>query len=352
MQRSNDISSGSKSLSGTKDGTPWLLAEHVDMDSANARNWLAAVVNNSFDAILSKTIDGVITSWNAGAQRLFGFNEQEAVGQPITLIIPQDRLSEEAEIIARLRRGELIERFETVRRAKSGMLVEVELTISPVCDKFGRIIGASKIARDIGARRRENEAQALILREMSHRIKNLLTVVQALIGQSAKEQSAEAFADDLRGSIGALARAHDLILQSPEGDREAAETTLDKLLEAILLPYSSRGRISVEVPATILGRHAVTSLALAFHELATNAVKYGVLSRETGRLSISGQKRNELILLHWREENDEISSPSTEGFGSTLLRAALRGLGGSVEHHHGDGVFGIDLRLPCDRLTT
>ena len=112
--------------------------------------WLSSVVDNSGDAILSKTLDGVITSWNAGAEKLFGFSAAEAIGQPITLIIPEDRLHEEAEIIGKLRAGERVDRFETVRRRSDGEPVHIEVTISPVRNAEGEIIGASKIARDIG----------------------------------------------------------------------------------------------------------------------------------------------------------------------------------------------------------
>ena len=131
--------------------------------------WLSSVVDNSGDAILSKTLDGVITSWNAGAEKLFGFSAAEAIGQPITLIIPEDRLHEEAEIIGKLRAGERVDRFETVRRRSDGEPVHIE------------IIGASKIARDIGERLRHAEDQRLLVREMHHRIKNLLSIVQGLV---------------------------------------------------------------------------------------------------------------------------------------------------------------------------
>src|SRR5690606_10315943 len=110
---------------------------------------LSAIVDSSTDAILSKTLDGIITSWNAGAERLFGYTRAEAVGRSITLIIPDDRLHEETEIISRLRRGERIERFETVRRKRGGEPVHIEVTISPVRNAQGEIVGASKIARDI-----------------------------------------------------------------------------------------------------------------------------------------------------------------------------------------------------------
>jgi PAS domain S-box-containing protein len=115
---------------------------------------LAAIVASSDDAIISKTLDGVVTSWNAGAEKLFGYTAKEAVGQPITMIIPLDRRDEETRILARLRQGERIDHFDTVRQRKDGSKLEISLTISPVRDASGKIIGASKIARDIGARKR------------------------------------------------------------------------------------------------------------------------------------------------------------------------------------------------------
>ena len=114
---------------------------------------LAAIVESSDDAIVSKTLDGVITSWNAAAERMFGYTGAEAVGQHIMLIIPQERRNEEDDVIARIRRGERLSHFETVRQRKDGQLVEVSLTVSPVRDAHGHVVGASKVARDISERR-------------------------------------------------------------------------------------------------------------------------------------------------------------------------------------------------------
>ena len=121
---------------------------------------LAAIVDSSDDAIVSKNLDGVIMSWNKSAERLFGYSPEEAIGQHITLIIPADRRGEETMIIERLRRGERIEHFDTVRRRKDGSLVDISVTISPVKDSAGRVIGASKVARDITERRQIEQALA------------------------------------------------------------------------------------------------------------------------------------------------------------------------------------------------
>ena len=121
---------------------------------------LAAVVDASSDAILSKSLDGTIRSWNASAERIFGYTADEMVGRNIRLLIPDERQAEEDEILARLRQGDYIEHYETVRLTKDGRPLDVSLSISPIRDSSGRITGASKIIRDISARRQAEEALA------------------------------------------------------------------------------------------------------------------------------------------------------------------------------------------------
>src|SRR5437764_853910 len=126
--------------------------EEPSLDDLRGR--LGAIVDSADDAIISKTLDGVITSWNRGADRSFGWTEAEAVGRHITLIIPRERHAEEDEVLARIRRGESVDHFETVRVTKDGQLLNISLTVSPVRNSGGRIVGASKIARDVTERRR------------------------------------------------------------------------------------------------------------------------------------------------------------------------------------------------------
>jgi PAS domain S-box-containing protein len=145
-------------------------AKHTDIASqvfergpnAQASNLLAAIVDSSDDIIVSKNLDGIITSWNTTAQRVFGYSSKEAIGAHITLIIPKDRLSEEDTIISRVKRGERIEHFDTVRQRKDGTLIDISLTISPVRDSSGRIVGASKVAREITDRKRADRSTALL----------------------------------------------------------------------------------------------------------------------------------------------------------------------------------------------
>jgi PAS domain S-box-containing protein len=121
-------------------------------DDTEAR--LAAIVSSSDDAIIAKDLNGVIQTWNRGAEKVFGYTAEEAIGKNITLVIPEDRLSEETEVLTRIRAGLPVDHFETVRRRKDGELINISLTVSPIRDASGRIIGASKIARDVTAQRR------------------------------------------------------------------------------------------------------------------------------------------------------------------------------------------------------
>jgi PAS domain S-box-containing protein len=124
---------------------------------------LAAIVNSSHDAIVSKTLEGIITSWNPAAERMFGWSSDEAIGKSVTLIIPPDRLDEEARVLASLRRGESVEHYETLRMRKDGSLVPISLTVSPIRDLSGTIIGASKIARDVSEQKRVQDERARAL---------------------------------------------------------------------------------------------------------------------------------------------------------------------------------------------
>ena len=124
--------------------------------------WLAAIIESADDAIISKTLEGIITSWNRGAERVFGYTAEEAIGKPVTMLIPPDHTDEEPSILARLRAGERIDHYETVRVRKDGTHIDISLTVSPIRGTDGRIVGASKVARDITARKRAEETRRLL----------------------------------------------------------------------------------------------------------------------------------------------------------------------------------------------
>jgi PAS domain S-box-containing protein len=162
-------------------GTILARSELTPPDQPDPRSWLAAIVHSSDDAIISKDLNGTIMSWNEAAVRLFGYPALEAIGNPITLIIPPDRLDEETHILNQVRAGVRVDHFETIRRRKDGSLLDVSLTVSPIRNAAGRIVGASKIARDISTRKelerqqQENERQRNeFLGILAHELRNPL----------------------------------------------------------------------------------------------------------------------------------------------------------------------------------
>lgn len=278
---------------------------------------LASIVESSDDAIVSKDLNGIIASWNRGAERLFGYTAAEVIGKPITILIPPDRLGEESSILERLRQGKRVEPYETVRRRKDGSLIDISLTVSPLRGTDGRIIGACKIARDITERRRAQDQQNLLVNEMKHRIKNSLATIQAIAAQTlthAKER--EAFIARLH----ALGRAHD---QLTAGTWEKAP--LYAIVSRALEPFQEhhQERITLDGPHDLwLDSTKSLIVAMAVHELATNAVKHGALSNGTGHVNLAWEPnlQGTLIRLVWQETGGpEISPPKRKGFGTHLI---------------------------------
>ncbi len=318
----------------------------------------AAIVESSEDAIVSKGLDGIIATWNRSAERLFGYTAEEAVGQPVMMLIPPGRHNEEPEIIGRIRRGERIEHYETVRVRKDGSLVDISLTVSPVKDAAGRIIGASKIARDITDRKRAEEQQRLLLKEMSHRVKNLFSLAGSIVSISARHAGTpEEMAEAVRERLGALSRAHELTLPDMRaGEIVNPSTNLEALLRAMVDPYldpETAQQIDIAGPEVAVRGHALTGMALLLHEFTTNAAKYGALSESDGRLAIDWSIVDGEVRLVWKEAGGPAlaGGPEARGFGSILTDATAAQLGGRIERDwEADGLV-IRLFVPLGRLT-
>jgi len=316
-----------------------------DADMKSAR--LAAIVASSDDAIVSKTLEGRITSWNIGATRIFGYDENEMIGQSITRIIPPELYGEENEIIARLTRGERIDHYETVRVAKDGRRIDMSVTVSPLRDKSGTIVGASKVGRDITERKQAEKLQHLLTEELIHRVKNTLATVQAIASQSLhRAKSPTHFVSSFTGRVQALAKAHTILVKT----KMQGADVMDLVNEQVLLGVADDNRISCSGPLLMLDAQKAVHLALVLHELATNARKYGALSVPNGRLSVTWQMRTNggrCLLLVWKEASGpKVSAPNASGFGSTLIDQTLRALGGeALVHYNTDGVI-CEIKLP------
>ena len=282
---------------------------------------LAAIVESSDDAIVSKNLDGIITSWNTGAQRVFGYTAAEAVGQPITIVIPADRQSEEREILTRIRRGEHIDHFETIRQRKDGTLIVVSLSVSPVRNAEGQIIGASKIARDITEQKRSHEQIATLAREAEHRSKNLLATVQATVRLSQSE-TPDGLKRAIEGRIQSLANVHSLFVKT-----RWIGADLSTIATQELAPYSEKDqrRVRIDGPPVLLEPDVAQAIAITLHELATNAAKYGALAVPDGQVELKwSHDANGRLQLRWTELNGpKVREPTHKGFGGRIIEQMI-----------------------------
>jgi PAS domain S-box-containing protein len=320
---------------------------------------LAAIVESSDDAIIAKDLNGVITSWNKGAERLYGYTAEEVVGQPVTILIPADRRDEEPTILERLRRGERIDHYETVRQRKDGALVDISLTVSPIIEADGTIIGASKIARDISERKRAAEQKDVLIREMSHRVKNAFAVMGGVVAMSARGAATpEAMAREMQARLAALTRAHDLTRPGliDVGTANVAPTSFHGLVRAIFAPFLDSEvskRLTIEGPDIPIAEKSVTGMALLIHELATNAVKCGCLSSTSGSVRLELSVNDGQFAVRWVEGGGPRldGAPQHEGFGSILARRIVTGQFGGQLHYDWkpDGLV-VSLSVPVERL--
>jgi PAS domain S-box-containing protein len=326
-----------------------LLDAEIQNESDIQRARLAAIVESSDDAIISKDLTGRITSWNASAQRIFGYRAEEMIGESIRRLIPPELQSEEDEILSKLRRGERVDHFETVRVAKDGRRIDISVTVSPLHNSAGKVVGASKVARDITERKQAAALQRLLFEELNHRVKNTLATIQAIANQSLRRSASPSdFVTSFGGRIHALARAHDLLVRSEMKGSDIA----DVIREQVLLGPAADPRISYGGPSVKLDLRAGVHLALVLHELATNARKYGALSVPGGRLTIDWrvEATGPDLLISWREEGvPQVSAPSTHGFGTTLIERTLESNGGEASIHYGAGGIVCEMRLPLPR---
>jgi PAS domain S-box-containing protein len=282
---------------------------------------LASIVESSDDAIVSKSLDGIITNWNKGAERVFGYTAEEVIGQPITIVIPGDRHSEEREILTRIRRGERIDHYETLRRRKDGSLIVVSLTVSPVRNAEGQIIGASKIARDITEQKQSQEQIATLAREAEHRSKNLLATVQATVRLSQSE-TPNGLKQAIEGRIQSLANVHSLFVNT-----HWIGADLSTIATQELAPYSEKNqrRVRIDGPPVLLEPDVAQVVAIILHELATNAAKYGALAVPGGQVELKwSHDADRRLHLRWTESSGpKVQEPTHKGFGGRIIKQMI-----------------------------
>jgi PAS domain S-box-containing protein len=294
------------------------ITDRMRAEEIQAR--LAAIVESSQDAVVSKTLDGIILSWNAEAVRLFGHTPEEAVGRSITLIIPQDRREEETGIMERLRRGERVEHFETVRVSKTGHRIDISLTISPIRNAAGHVIGASKIARDITdqkrteaalreADRQKDEFLALLAHELRNPLAPLRNGLQIMRLAGADEHAVSRARAMMERQLGHMVRLVDDLLDVSRISRNKLELRRSRvLLSDVVSSALETSRPVIEeagheliatLPAEPVPLDAdLTRLAQVFSNLLTNSARY---TDRGGRIELTGDVRDGEVVVSVRD---------------------------------------------------
>jgi len=303
------------------------VTQQKQAEEANAR--LAAIVSSSPDAIISFDAAGKrIVTWNKGAEALFRYTEAEAVGQPVNLLVPPDPVTgakvKSGAFNQTIAQGSI--RLEAKRRRKDGSLLDVSILATRMTDAKGRVIGAAAIIRDITERKRWEEHQRLLINELNHRVKNTLATVQSVASQTLR--NARTMDEAQRGveqRLIALSRAHNVLTE----ENWQGASLKDIVMQAVA-PYRHEGESRVQVSGkdVRLSPQTALALAMALHELATNAVKYGALSNETGQVRVAwsvipGADGSHLHLAWTESGGPPVSVPTHRGFGTRLIERIL-----------------------------
>jgi PAS domain S-box-containing protein len=344
----------------------------------DASRWLAAIVDSSDDAILSKDLNGIITSWNSGAARIFGYTADEVIGQPVTILMPPERFNEEPGILERIRRGERVEHYETVRRRKDGVLLDISLTVSPIKDADGRVIGASKIARDISEKKRAeaalrqaNRKIAEVNEELKRSRENLADEVRSrtieLRQTNAQlEELVYTIAHDLRAPLRAMQGFASLLMT--EYGVKLDETAVDYCrrivraagsMDTLVRDLLAYGRVSrVELPRKSVNlqsawENAVRQNAQAIHEKQAHievvSPLLNVVAHESTLVQVFANLLNNALKFVEPGVTPKIRfCAQSSGAGTVKIIVEDNGIG--IEPRHRERVFRVFERLDGDRF--
>ena len=305
--------------------------EHAVAKSAH----LAAIIASSGDAIMSIGLDGKVLSWNQGAEKLFGYTSEEMIGRSKTVIVPDSRIGELETHIAMTASGESI-RAETLRKTRDGGLLEVSLDMAPIREPAGKIVAMSSIMHDITGRKDIEKHQRFLMRELTHRSKNLLAIVQSMARQTARSSpSFKDFESQYLQRLDGLAASHDLLV-----NQNWVGAPLDELVRKQVDAFveTNGANLAVTGPHVIVTARAAQTIGLALHELATNSMKYGALSTPKGKVAIDWEYQvidgtPQYLQLKWEEfDGPPVLPPARKGFGHFVIdRMAAQSLNGEVK---------------------
>ncbi len=289
-----------------------------------ALSQIAAIVESSQDAILGHSLDGEITSWNGGAEQIFGYPATEAIGQSLLMLFSESQNQEISALLDKVRHGERVKPFQTQCIRRNSQPVHVSLTISPVLDGDSTIVAASSVARDMTEWVRSEEQRTLLLAELDHRVKNTLATVQSIARQTLRgADSLEAFYETFEARLMAVSRTHNLLTKS-----NWQKAPLEQIVLGELSPYGD-SHFSIKGEPVLLNARQALAFGMAIHELATNAAKYGALSDPNGLVKISWTVEEtpapeKMLQIHWVETGGPaVVKPQRIGFGSQLIERSF-----------------------------
>jgi PAS domain S-box-containing protein len=333
------------------------VSAFVDLakQSQLVRRQLAAIVESSDDAIIGETLDGIILTWNRAAERLYGYSAEEVKGRPISVLLPPDRPNELIAILERLRRGEGITHYETVRCRKDGRRIDVSLTVSPIKDAAGNVIGASAIARDITQRKqaerqlkRALKEKELLLQEIHHRVKNNLQIISSLLNiQSAGIEDGQALRafKDSQSRIESIALIHEILSQSDDLSKVDFAQYVRELSHHLVASYGINPQdieLETEVDQTVLGIDTAIPCGLLITELLSNALIHGFPSGRKGKIRVDLRRVDGNQLALAVSDNGvgfpkEVDWGSTRSIGLQLVNRLAEQLRGTIEFHTNHG---------------
>lgn len=304
------------------------MNDRLHREVLESKRRLEGIVDSAMDAIITIDEQQQIILFNPAAERMFGVSKTEALGEPISKLIPHRFRNGHDEHIERFRQTGVTGRRMGALGAISGLRADgeefpIEASISQVDVEGARL--ATVILRDITERIANEEARLLLAREVDHRAKNALAVVQALVSQTTAP-TIEDFIAAVRGRVASLGRAHSLLAQNrwQGGD-------MRKIIAEEIEPYHKPGQLRIQGEPVVLSANAVQPFGLFVHELATNAVKHGALSVPSGRVHVTWRFRgNGNLVFEWAETGGPPVAPAKDGFGTTLMSTVLRQLGGTL----------------------
>lgn len=341
-----------RNTNGVIDGVAATFVDISDQQKrAHDQARLAAIVESSQDAIISHGVDGTITSWNSAAERMFGFAAADVLGRTLSSILPDDSREAFSRMLAVLELGGRSESTDISLMGTDGLAFEVSLSMSPVIDPQGRLIGAATIARNVTDLRSAERQRDLLLNELDHRVKNVLQIVSSVASRTLKTaDTPEDFFDAFTRRIAAISRTHGMLTRKGND-----EVPLAQLVASELAPFENKAQIGVKGPEIVLEARAALMLGMTLHELATNAAKFGALSRQSGHLdvtwSVSDIDGIRMLQLMWVESaGPAVEEPKRRGFGSELIEQGLaHGFGGLVTREFHPAGVTCTIRLPLTR---